>query len=146
MFNTILTVCTGNICRSPVAEFLIRHGLSSKGRAGVKVASAGIGALVNHPADDAALDFMTGLEIPMETHRARQIDSSHTRQSDLILVMQKHHLDYILAMDPTARGKVFLLGHWSSREVPDPYQRGSASHRAAYELVQEEVAAWLKRV
>ena len=110
------------------------------------MASAGIGALVNHPADDAALDFMTGLEIPMEAHRARQIDSSHTRQSDLILVMQKHHLDYILAMDPTARGKVFLLGHWSSREVPDPYQRGSASHRAAYELVQEEVAAWLKRV
>ena len=145
VFQKILTVCTGNICRSPVAEYLLRHELVSAGRT-VEVRSAGIGAMVNDPADDAALAFMDDLSIPMEAHRAQQIAQSHTRWADLILVMQKHHLDYVVALDPTARGKTFLLGHWSKQEVPDPYQRGQASHVAAYQLVSQEVKAWVKRV
>lgn len=145
MFHKILTVCTGNICRSPVAEYLLRQELSRLGRT-VEVGSAGIGALAGHPADDAALTFMNTLGIPMEAHRARQIQREHVRWADIIFVMQAHHLDYILALDPSARGKAFLLGHWSRSEVPDPYQRGAASHRTAYELVHKEVLAWSRRL
>lgn len=145
MFQKILTVCTGNICRSPVAEFLLRHHLGEAGRT-IEVQSAGIGALVDHPADDAALAFTDQLGISMEQHRARQIGQSHTRWADLILVMQKHHLEYVLSIDPTARGKTFLLGHWSKQEVPDPYQRGGSAHVAAYRLVESEVKTWVTRV
>lgn len=145
VFQKILTVCTGNICRSPVAEYLLRHELIAAGRA-IEVQSAGIGALANHPADDAALAFTEQLGVSMAPHRARQIAQSHTRWADLILVMQKHHLDYVVALDPTARGKTFLLGHWSKNEVPDPYQRGSGAHLAAYNLVAAEVKTWASRV
>lgn len=145
MFQKILTVCTGNICRSPVAEYLLRHQLDTAGRT-IDVQSAGIGALIDHPADDAALAFTDQLGVPMARHRARQIAQSHTRWADLILVMQKHHLDYVLDLDPTARGKTFLLGRWGGQEVPDPYQRGEGAHLAAYKLIAEEVQAWVRRV
>jgi protein-tyrosine phosphatase len=46
------------------------------------------------------------------------------RWAELVLVMEKHHRDAVLAMDPTARGKTFLLGHWTNTEIPDPYRRG----------------------
>lgn len=145
VFHNILTVCTGNICRSPVAEYLLRHELARAGKKG-EVRSAGIGALVNHPADDSALEVMDGKQISMHAHRAQQIKQEHTRWADLILVMEKHHLDYVLNLDATARGKTFLLGHWNKREVPDPYRRGDDAHRSAYEQIHEEVMAWLRRI
>ena len=101
VFHNILTVCTGNICRSPVAEYLLRHEIALAGRK-ADVRSAGIGALVDHPADDTALLVMDELGVPMQAHRARQIKVEHTRWADLILVMQSHHLEYVLSLDPTA--------------------------------------------
>lgn len=145
MFHNILTVCTGNICRSPVAEYLIRHRLGAAGYK-AEVRSSGVGALVGHHADETALAIMAEQGVSMETHRARQIRQEHTRWADLILVMDNHHLEYVLKMDPTARGKSFLLGHWSKREVPDPYRRGDAAHRAAYTMIQDEILSWLKRM
>jgi protein-tyrosine phosphatase len=144
VFHNILTVCTGNICRSPVAEYLLRHEIARAGRK-ADVRSAGIGALVDHPADETALMVMGELGVSMEAHRARQIKVEHTRWADLILVMQSHHLEYVLNLDPTARGKTFLMGHWSKREVPDPYRKGDAAHRAAYQLIHADTEAWLAR-
>jgi protein-tyrosine phosphatase len=144
VFHNILTVCTGNICRSPVAEYLLRHEIARSGRK-ADVRSAGIGALVDHPADETALMVMSELGVAMDAHRARQIKVEHTRWADLILVMQSHHLEYVLNLDPTARGKTFLMGHWSKREVPDPYRKGDAAHRAAYQLIHADTEAWLAR-
>ncbi|WP_079437532.1 low molecular weight protein-tyrosine-phosphatase [Zoogloea sp. LCSB751] len=145
MFHNILTVCTGNICRSPVAEYLLRHELQRAARP-AEVRSAGIGALVNHAADDTALALMEARQVPMQAHRAQQIEREHTRWADLILVMEKHHLDYVLGLDPTARGKTFLLGHWNKLEIPDPYRRGDAAHAAAYDLIHQQVLIWIKRI
>ena len=145
MFHNILTVCTGNICRSPVAEYLLKHALSEAGK-GVEVKSAGIGALVGHPADETALALMAERSVDMDEHRAQQISTSLTRWADLILVMEKHHLEYVVSMDPTVRGKIFLLGHWSNKQVPDPYRRGKVAHQAAYEMISHEVGNWVRRV
>lgn len=145
MFHKILTVCTGNICRSPVAEYLLRHELQRAGRP-AEVRSAGIGALIDHAADDSALAAMDAKSVAMQAHRAQQIQRDHTRWADLILVMEKHHLDYVLGLDPTARGKTFLLGHWSKLEIPDPYRRGDAAHQAAYELIHQQILVWLGRM
>lgn len=128
-----------------MAEYLLRHELQRAARP-ADVRSAGIGALVNHAADDTALALMEARQVSMQAHRARQIEREHTRWADLILVMEKHHLDYVLGLDPTARGKAFLLGHWSKLEIPDPYRRGEAAHQAAYDLIHQQVLVWLKRI
>ena len=144
MFSKILVVCTGNICRSPVGEFMLRNALQSVGKSAT-VASAGIGALVGHGADDAALAYMKEAGMPMDTHRARQIERQDTRWADLILAMEKHHLDYVLRLDPTARGKAFLLGRWIGQEIPDPYRKGVLSHKSSYDLIAQGVQAWVQK-
>ena len=133
MFNRILTVCTGNICRSPAAEFLLRERTERAGKP-VEARSAGIGALVNHPAEDTTCAMMQSRGIDLSGHRATQLTSERLRWADLVLVMEKHHRDAVLAMDPTARGKTFLLGHWTETEIPDPYRRGDEAHAVALRL------------
>ncbi|MBP6133345.1 MAG: low molecular weight phosphotyrosine protein phosphatase, partial [Thauera sp.] len=72
MFDKILTLCTGNICRSPLAEFLLRDRLAARGRAAT-VASAGIGALVGHPADETTQRVALRHGIDLSPHVARQL-------------------------------------------------------------------------
>lgn len=145
MFQKILTVCTGNICRSPAAEFILRDRIEQAGRA-VETRSAGIGALVNHPAEETTCSLMQSRGVDMTAHRASQLTSERLRWADLVLVMEKHHRDAVLAIDPTARGKTFLLGHWTQREIPDPYRRGDDAHAEAIRLIEEAVAPWVGKL
>lgn len=146
LFNKILTVCTGNICRSPAAEYLLRQRLEKAGNWKGEVRSAGIGALVNHPADDNVLALMLAQGIDLSAHRGAQLTVEQLRQADLVLVMEKHHRDAVLDMDPTARGKTFLLGHWLQAEIPDPYRRGEKVHAEALQLIQAGIDTWLKKL
>ncbi|MCB1965437.1 MAG: low molecular weight phosphotyrosine protein phosphatase [Candidatus Accumulibacter sp.] len=145
MFNRILTVCTGNICRSPAAEFLLRERTERAGKP-VEARSAGIGALVNHPAEDTTCAMMQSRGIDLSGHRATQLTSERLRWADLVLVMEKHHRDAVLAMDPTARGKTFLLGHWTETEIPDPYRRGDEAHAVALRLIEAALDPWLRKL
>ncbi|SBT08622.1 phosphotyrosine-protein phosphatase [Candidatus Accumulibacter aalborgensis] len=146
MFNTILVVCTGNICRSPVAEYLLRQELESSVCWEGRVVSAGIGALVNHPADETAQAMMQARGLDLGAHRATQLTIEHLRQADLVLVMEKHHRQAIFALDPTARGKTFLLGHWIDGDIPDPYQRGEQAHTDAVKLIDAAIKPWLGKL
>ena len=85
MFNSILIVCTGNICRSPIGERLFQHYLDSK-----KIDSAGVGALVGHAADEMASTVSKNHGLSLDGHKGKQFDSNLARQYDLILVMEKH--------------------------------------------------------
>lgn len=145
MFNRILTVCTGNICRSPAAEFLLRQRIEKTGKR-VDARSAGIGALVNHPAEDATRAMLRARGVDLSSHRARQLTRERLRWAELVLVMEKHHRDAVLAIDPTARGKTFLLGHWIRKEIPDPYQRGDAAHAEALQLIDEALEPWVSKL
>lgn len=145
MFEHILTVCTGNICRSPLAEALLRRDLAADGRS-AEVKSAGIGALIGHPADSSTAEVALANDVSLVEHRGRQIDTSLTRWADLILCMEQHHLDHVLSLDPTARGKTFLLGHWAKTQIPDPYKRGIEAHQLAYSQIAEQCKRWLARL
>lgn len=145
MFEHILTVCTGNICRSPLAEALLRRDLAAAGHS-AEVRSAGIGALIGHPADSSTAEVALANDVSLAEHRGRQIDTSLTRWADLILCMEQHHLDHVLHLDPTARGKTFLLGHWSKTQIPDPYKRGIEAHQLAYSQIAEQCQRWLARL
>lgn len=144
MFKNILVVCIGNICRSPTAENLLREALSDRG---VVVSSAGIGALVDKPIDPQAEEILRARGHQPHEHRARQLTREMLREADLVLVMERPHIEHIQRMAPEARGKVFLLGKWQGeREVPDPYRKDDAAFAAAYDYIGEGVAAWATRI
>ena len=146
MFDSLLIVCTGNICRSPVAESIFRQRLEASAGWTGRVLSAGIDALENQRADPTVLGMMRERGFDLAAHRARQLTPEHVRQADLVLVMETQQRDALLDLDPTARGKTFRLGHWINADIPDPYRRGDDAHRATIELILAASEPWLDRL
>lgn len=146
LFNNILTVCTGNICRSPMAEYLLRHRLEQAGNWQGRVCSAGISALVQQPAEEATVALMLSRNIDLGPHRACQLTRQQLRQADLVLVMEKHHRKSVLDLDPAARGKTFLLGHWNNSEIADPYRRSDEVHFKVLQSIEDGLKPWLEKM
>lgn len=144
MIRNILMVCVGNICRSPMAEGLLKQ--QAVGHEGVRIHSAGLGALVGSAADPEALTQMAQRGVDIAQHRARQISLEIVRDVDLILVMEKPHLQHLHAQFPVTRGKVHLLGKWNEREIPDPYRKSPEFFANTAKLIEEGVAAWAARI
>lgn len=145
MLKSILVVCVGNICRSPMAEGLLRRALNPFG-CRVEVMSAGLSAMVGEPADTLARSLMDQGGIDISAHRARQLNGAMLRSADLVLVMEHTHKVELARLEPQVRGKVFLLGHWTGEEVPDPYQRGAEAFADALWRIERAVAAWTPRI
>jgi len=140
MFNSILVVCVGNICRSPTGERLLKEYLPEK-----EISSAGIGALVGNQADNKALKVSLEHNVSLDGHVARQLTASLCRENDLILVMEKRHVDSISNICPEARGKTMLFGHWiEGREIPDPYKKSEEAFLFVYDLLNDAAKAWAK--
>lgn len=141
MIKSILVVCVGNICRSPTAEALLQAKLADKG---IKVSSAGLGALVDKPVDATATEVMTANGYALPEHKARQLTSSMLREADLILAMETRHIQSIHAMAPESRGKTLLIGKWlEGREVPDPYRQQLPAFEHVFRMLDQATDAWL---
>lgn len=142
MFDSILIVCTGNICRSPIAERLLRQILPDR-----KIDSAGVSALVDNAADPSAAAVAKKHNLGLDGHRATQFTSALGRQYDLILVMEKSHQEQISRVSPEARGKIMLLGHWlGNREIPDPYRKSQEAYESVYRLIDQACQSWLLKL
>jgi len=122
--SRVVLVCTGNTCRSPLAEALLRQALAARGMADVEVLSAGTGAWEGAPASEGA--YLVGLEsgLDLSSHRARLVTSELVAASDLILTMARHHRARVLELGGDDR--VHLLGEYAGRsgaaaEVADPF-------------------------
>ncbi len=140
MFNSILVVCVGNICRSPTGERLLQKALPEK-----KISSAGLHALVGKPADVMACDIARQHSLSLAGHVAQQLNSSLCRQYDLILVMEKGHIDAVCKIAPEARGKTMLFGHWLEQlEIADPYRQSREAFDFVYNLLDESAQKWVK--
>jgi protein-tyrosine phosphatase len=145
MFNKILIVCIGNICRSPVAEGMLKNWLASQNST-VTVSSAGISAMVNHPAAPLSVSLSKTRSIDISSHRARQITEEMVRDADLILVMEQFQKKKIETLFPFALGKVFLLGKWDNFEVPDPYTGFESDYVHAVDLIEKGINSWQKKI
>ncbi len=121
-----------------MAEVLLRQRLADAGLSAA-VQSAGIAALVGHPADPTAQALMGERGLDLSAHRARQLTPDLIRGAELILVMDREQQDAIEAMMPTARGRVHRIGRWGDFDVPDPYRRDRAAFERALALIERGV-------
>jgi len=141
MIRRVLVVCIGNICRSPMAEGLIRQMAP-----GVQISSAGLYALVGHSADPIAVEIMAAAGVDISAHRARMLNDAIARDADLILVMDDQQKQHLASLYPYTRGKVFKLGEAASQDIPDPYRQGPEMFRTAFSLIENGVNEWVKRI
>ena len=146
--RSILFVCTGNICRSPTAEGVLRH-LAEKEGIELRIASAGTGDWhVGNPPDERAQRHAKGRGYDLSAQRARQVRQSDFEEFDLILAMDRGHLRALERMaPPEARHKVRLF--IPDRDVPDPYYGGPHGFEHVLDLVEaacRDLLQGLKRV
>ena len=140
MFNSILVVCVGNICRSPIGERLLRTSFPSK-----TIDSAGVGALVGRAADSQASAVAMEHALSLDGHIARQLTPELCKQYDLILVMEKSHIEAVTSIAPEARGKTMLFGHWlNETEIPDPYRKSKEAFEHVYDILERTALEWAK--
>lgn len=140
--KNILVVCTGNICRSPTGEYLLKQALGE----GFNVRSAGLGALVDHPAEPTAMKIAMEHGVDMSAHRARQINLDILRWADLVLVMENGMKQEILRKYPMLDGKVFRYGEPQRVDVPDPYRRPESAFVLAWNFISKLTPYWVEKI
>lgn len=145
---TILFVCTGNTCRSPIAAALCREMLArEKKLAGVKVASAGLAADVGEKVSDNARIILKEERIDLSGHRAVSLNKEKVEGADLILVMTPQHKRELFKRYPGAEGKTHLLKEYSGvtagdPAIADPY----LGNLEEYRITVEEIRTGLKKL
>jgi len=142
MFSRIMTVCTGNICRSPLAEAELRHQLPPE----INVCSSGLNALVDAPAQETVQKIASRRGLDLSGHRGKQTTGEMVLNNDLILVMTKSQKYEIENHFPAARGRVFLLGEWGAGEIQDPYGKSEELYKAVALQIQESVKQWIEKI
>ena len=151
----ICFVCTGNICRSPMAETVFRSLIKRAGlEHRIAVLSAGTGGWhVGEPSDERTLKALTDRGYNGSGHRARQFDPSWLRELDLVVVFDRSH-DRILrawANDDADRAKVQLLLSFDATqppgaEVPDPYYSDTATFDHVLAMIEQACVALFQQV
>ncbi|MDP8955787.1 MAG: hypothetical protein M3N24_02355 [Actinomycetota bacterium] len=107
--STIVVVCTGNICRSPIAEGFLRQLLEDRGIDGIAVESAGVSGLRGYPADPEAVRAAAEQGVDISRHRARRVRSNMIEKADLLLAMTAEQRDRVIELVPAAAGRAFTL-------------------------------------
>jgi protein-tyrosine phosphatase len=144
MFHNIIVICTGNICRSPIAEALLRARLSGKK---CNIRSAGIAALVHHPADLLAQEVAKEHGYDLSPHRAQQATQALLTSMDLILTLDQTHTEWIRSRYPQLLGRTFKLGRWrNDADIADPYRKPKQAFDQAYTEIQQYAEDWVKRI
>ena len=152
MFDNILVVCVGNICRSPTAENLLRQHLQNAGKTSKTVKSAGLATesskLAGNDMDDTAREVAQEQGVSCNIHSATQLNSQLVKWADLILVMEQGHKQELGFRYPAASGKTMLYGQWLSgnKEIPDPYRKSKEAFEHVYKQLEKATQTWIEKL
>lgn len=149
-YTKIMVACTGNICRSPVAEAMLRKSLPGR-----QIRSAGLNAMVGQGVVPTARELAEQDQLDVSQHRAQQITPDLIQWADLILVMSQQQRHALGTKEPVAMGKILLLGHWLPTngatssiglDIPDPYQKSREVFEYVHQTMSQAVALWSRKI
>ncbi|MBD3316546.1 MAG: low molecular weight protein arginine phosphatase [Chitinivibrionales bacterium] len=143
-FLSVVMVCTGNICRSPMAEGILRDRWLKRGHDDLIVTSMGIHGLDNNPPTEAARRVCEEHGIDISSHRSRPLIGDELSDADLILTMDVVQREYVQLFFPIARDRVFLLGAWPGPEnrkniIKDPIGGSLRVYRKTFEIIEGHI-------
>jgi protein-tyrosine-phosphatase len=147
--SLILLVCTGNLCRSPMAAGLLRQRLEERGLdTRHRVRSAGVWALDGEPASAHALAVMSARGIDISEHIAHTITSEDASEADLILVMSREHEQMIRHTWPQYSWKIHRLSEMAGKrqDIQDPYRGPIEEYQACADTISSYVDRGLERI
>jgi len=143
----VLVVCTGNICRSPLTEALLTDGFGDPKYAGVRISSAGTHASPGFPATDYMLNISREWGIDYSDHEARFLTEELVYNSDIILVNETAHADWIIDRYPAIADRIQYLGEpLGLRNIPDPYGYDQDFYQKSADLIREVSKEWAIRI
>ena len=139
--GNILFVCTGNVCRSPMAEGIAKKLWQERGKK-IKIYSAGTAALPGLKASPLSIKIMKKRGITIDSHRSTLLNKKTVEEADLILVMEQRHKKEILNISPFAEGKVFLLKHFAlgiKEEIIDPLGGSEETYQKCAQEIEKSL-------
>ncbi len=137
----ILFICTGNVCRSPMADGLLKYML--RGRNDIQIVSAGLGALDGLKATDSAIEVMAELGIDISLHVSQSLNSDLVQQADFIFTMTRQQQDTVQTLYPSAAEKTFLVREFEesrtteNRDIADPIGQSTEVYRRTRDQIRD---------